>query len=146
MQSGRTLLSHYGTNMQSVTEDGKPSQLLHSCTLGVHDDNFSSLDILVNQPLFTLWGVATGTPLRLTMVGTKQPPRSEADGVVTKGHGGARNGICNSLLQLSFSVSSISAKAREIWYVFVVPEMPPELHVRHPNLEVAYPGRCVDVD
>ena len=104
----------------------------HVCTLGVHDDAFSKLDVLVNAAALPSTNIQPGTRLRIATHDVESPRQSFKRRHSEHGRPGQhrRN-----------SARHQDAKACEISYVFIVEELPAELLARHPNLEISISRR-----
>ena len=60
--------------------DGPREPPSYRCTLGIHDERFSPLDVLVNAVAFPLWKISAGAKLRLVasdLEGNDEPPHKD---------------------------------------------------------------------
>ena len=101
------------------------------CSLGVHDENFSKDEAILNLSMFPPGSVAIGDLVRIAALGQdapKQMSRHIRDGD-NVGPGQETTG--------TFSASLDPKK----YYVFVVKEMSVEVSSKHPNLQVSNLGK-----
>lgn len=109
-----------------LTEVPEPPSPI-TCTLGIHDEAFSKLDVLVNSSKFPSCDLSPGTRLRVVSLDVDSPRHT------LKHYGSASHGAGTGR---RMSTKHQDKPAR-ISYVFVVEETPPELLVKHPALEIS---------
>lgn len=115
----------------------------YSCTLGIHDDAFSKLEVLLNTDLLTSCNVLPGKRLRISSSHVESPRqvfKKRTDSNPTIGISRRTSCMCNSIawdiITSNSGVAKHAGKISEISYVFVVPKVAPESLQKHPNLEV----------
>ncbi|MCJ1250296.1 vacuolar membrane-associated protein iml1 [Trapelia coarctata] len=107
------------------------------CSLGVHDEAFSTDDVLVSPSLFKPKKVPIGTPMRIVAPVADSPDSSSS----FRRHGkGGRFGPPSRR-----SSARLQTKhALEASFMFKLKELPSEVTSRHPNLELSVSRRIAE--
>ncbi|MCJ1383834.1 vacuolar membrane-associated protein iml1 [Xylographa soralifera] len=119
-----------GSNERPISDHTIPRDSQHPpislvCTLGIHDDGFSTDEILLNASLFPLGGIPVGTPVKLLALETESPSRS------------FKQNETNDIRSRRPSARNHSKALQEISYVFKAKDTSSEITSKHPNLEVS---------
>jgi len=127
-------------NASSPVNSDVDPQSLHItvvCSLGVHDEAFSTEDILVSPSVFKPKKVSIGTPMRIVAPMSESPDSSSS----FRRHGnGGRFGAPSK----RSSAKLASKHASETSFMFKTKELPSEVISRYPNLEVSVSRRIAE--
>ena len=107
------------------------------CSLGVHDEAFSTDDVLVSPSVFKPKKVPIGTPMRLVAPVSDSPESSSS----FRRHG--KGGRFSAPSRRS-SMKLPNKHASETSFMFKIKELPSDVTSRHPNLEVSVSRRIAE--
>jgi hypothetical protein len=101
-----------------------------TCTLHLHDDAFSKVEVLVNPQVFPSWKIKVGTRIRIAAIEDGSPQR-----------GSRKLGGESRHARRQPSAKQPDNKLTSTEYVFVVDKLTPEVHAKHPNLQLSLTSR-----
>ncbi|MCJ1280685.1 vacuolar membrane-associated protein iml1 [Xylographa opegraphella] len=130
------------TSNPATLQDTQHPPISLVCILGIHDDGFSTDDILLNASLFPSGSLPLGTPMQLRALEAESPNRSfkqnGTNDVRRRRPSGKTRVSPSILIENNVGIARTHMKGpQEVFYVFKARDTSSETTSKHPNLEVS---------
>lgn len=124
-------------NVIATPLDLPPLPVPRICILGIHDETFSKVDVLVKDTLFPQTKILPGTHLRI-VAHTLPPLESDQQQTASKRRLSERR---SSKQHRRSSTRNRQGRENGVSYVFIAQELPGDLLERYPTLEISITQR-----